>query len=318
MKQLPYFFPIPMRYIFLIPFVCSFVAVAQTAPPSTAPKPAAAPPAAAAAGPVTPDNKVVATIDGKDYTAGEVRALVDKFPPQIRSAFAQNPTRALNFIFMMQYLADQAQFHNLDKEPEFQQDFLYTRLNLLSQAELNNYRNTYQPTYDEQKAYYDEHAAQYEQAHVKVIYISFVSGAMKGAGKELDEAGAKAKIEDLRKQILAGADFSKLAAENSEDKASAAKGGDFGIITRVSPYPEVIKSTVFALKEGEVSEPVRQPNGYYLFKLAKLDKQSFNDVQSKVFEQLKQDHFNQWVKGIEKRYTVNVKDSQFFAGHPPR
>ena len=307
-----------MRYIFLIPLLCSFVAPAQTAQPSAPPKAAAAPPAAAAAGPVTPDNKVVATIDGKDYTAGEVRALVDKFPPQIRSAFAQNPTRALNFIFMMQYLADQAQFHNLDKEKEFQQDFEYTRLNLLSQAELNNYRNTYQPTYDEQQAYYNEHAAQYEQAHVKVIYISFVSGALKDAGKELDEAGAKAKIEDLRRQILAGADFSKIAAENSEDKASAAKGGDFGIITRVSPYPEAIKSTVFALKEGEVSEPVRQPNGYYLFKLAKLDRQSFNDVQSKVFEQLKQDHFNQWVKGIETRYDVNVKDPQFFAGHPPR
>ncbi len=302
-----------MRHILLIPLFCSFVAPAQTAPQKEAVKPPAA-----AAGPVTPDNKVVATIDGKDYTAGEVRALVDKFPPQIRSAFAQNPTRALNFIFMMQYLADQAQYHNLDKAPEFQQDFEYTRLNLLSQAELNNYRNTYQPTYDEQQAYYNEHAAQYEQAHVQVIYISFVSGALKDAGKALDEAGAKAKIEDLRKQIVAGADFSKLAAENSEDKASAAKGGDFGIITRVSPYPEVIKSTVFALKEGEVSEPVRQPNGYYLFKLAKLDKQSFNDVQSKVFEQLKQDHFNQWVKSIETRYTVNVKDPQFFAGHPPR
>ncbi len=304
-----------MRF-FLFSILCSVAALAQTAQPSTPSKPAAPP--AAAAGPVTPDSTVVATIDGKDYTAGQVRALVDKFPQQIRAAFAQNPVRALNFIFMMQHLAHEAEFHNLDKQPEFQQDFEYTRLNLLSQAELNNYRNTYLPSDDEQKAYYDMHAAQYEQAHVKVIYISFVAGAVKGEAKVLDEAGAKAKIEDLRKQILAGADFSKLAADNSEDKASASKGGDFGIITRVSPYPDVIKNTVFALKQGDVSEPVRQPNGYYLFKLDKLDKQTFNDVQAKVYEQLKQEHFNSWVKGIETRYTVNVKDPQFFAGHPPR
>ncbi len=301
--------------IFFPAILLAAQAYAQTTPAQPpAPKPAPSP----APTTITPDDKVVATIDGKDYTAGEIRALLDKFPPQIRTAFSQNPTHALNFIFMMRHFAEQAQFHNLDKTPEFQQDFEYARLNMLSQAELNNYRNTYAPSPDEEKAYYDAHADLYEQAHVKVIYISFVAKPPANDPKILGEAAAKAKIDGLRQQILGGADFSKLASDNSEDKASAAKGGDFGIITRASPYPDVIKNIVFALKAGDVSEPVRQANGFYLFKLDKLEKQTLNDVESKIFLQLQQDHFNSWVKSIETRYTVNVKDPQFFAGHPPR
>ena len=77
------------------------------------------------------------------------------------------------------------------------------------------------------------------------------------AKKTLTEAEAKAKIDDLKKQIEAGADFGKLAKENSDDKDSAAKDGDFGLIKKNSPYPEAIKKTVFELKPGQVSEPLR-------------------------------------------------------------
>ncbi len=295
---------------------------AQTQPvPGAPPKPPAAAAAEStpkAAEPATPPDTVVAKIDGKNYTAAEINALVDQFPPQVRGAFANNPVHTLNFIFMLQHLAHQAEFENLDKDKAFQQDWNYSRLNLLSNAELNHYRNTYSPTHAEEQTYYNDNIGRFQEAHVRVIYISFVATAPAGDTKSLGEPDAKAKIDDLRKRIEAGEDFAKVAADNSEDKASAAKGGEFPIITRVSPYPDAIKNTVFALKPGELSQPVRQPNGFYLFKLDKIETEPFNNVESKIFQQLQQDHFNDWVKSIETRYNINVVDSHYFAGHPPR
>ena len=266
----------------------------------------------------TPPDKVVCKIDGKDYTAAQVKQMVDEFPPQVRDAFTKNPTRTLNYIFMLKHLAHQAEFEGLDKKPQFEQDFEFSRLTMLSQAELNNYRNSYTPSPAEEKAYYEKRADNYEEAKVKVIYVSFIANPPKDNPKARTEEAAKAKIEDIRKQWAAGADFGKLAADNSEDKASAAKGGDFGSITRTSGYPENIKTAVFALKEGDVSEPVRQPNGFYLLKLEKLEKHPFTEVESKIHSQLQQDHFQEWVKSIETRYTVNVEDPQYFAVRPPR
>ena len=75
------------------------------------------------------------------------------------------------------------------------------------------------------------------------------------AKKSLTEAEAKAKIADLRKKLLSGADFGQVARENSDDKESAAKDGDFPPIKRSSSYPEDIKNAVFALKPGEISAP---------------------------------------------------------------
>lgn len=299
--------------------VALMVATAVCAQTQTAPGGSAKPPAAAAASAaVTPPDTVVAKIDGKNYTAAEVNALVDQFPPQVRGAFANNPIRTLNFIFMLQHLSKQAEFENLDKDKAFQQDWNYSRMNLLSNAELNHYRNSYSPTHAEEQAYYNDNIGRYQEAHVRVIYISFVAGPMKGDTKSLNEAAAKAKIEDLRQKIEAGADFGKMAAENSEDKASASKGGEFPPITRLSPYPDAIKNSVFALKPGELSQPVRQPNGFYLFKLDKIETESFNSVESKIFEQLKQDHFNTWVKSIETRYNIDVVDKKYFEGRPPK
>ncbi len=298
--------------------LCAQTPAPAPAPTAPAPPGIAAPAPKAAPAPETPPDKIVAKIDGKEYTAGEVKKLLDEFPPQVRDAFSKNPTRTLNYIFMLKHLAHQAEFEGLDKKPQFEQDFEFSRLTMLSQAELNNYRNGYRPTPEEEKAYYDKWADNYQEAKVKVIYISFVATPPKDNPKARTEEQAKAKIEEIRKQVADGADFGKLAADNSEDKASAAKGGDFGSITRTSGYPENIKTAVFALKEGEVSEPVRQPNGFYLLKLEKLETHPFTEVESKIHSQLQQDHFQEWVKSIETRYTVNVEDPQFFAVRPPR
>ena len=79
------------------------------------------------------------------------------------------------------------------------------------------------------QAYYDAHKAQYEvkdQAKVRHILI-----AVPGGGRmRRTDAAAKAKAEDLLKQIKAGGDFAALATKNSDDPGSKQSGGRAGIL----------------------------------------------------------------------------------------
>jgi len=80
-----------------------------------------------------------------------------------------------------------------------------------------------------------------------------------------EEAAMKAKADNLLKQIKGGADFAKLAKENSEDPGSGANGGDLGDwITHGQMVPEFDKA-IFTLKPGELSpEPVKSMFGYHI------------------------------------------------------
>ena len=132
------------------------------------------------------------------------------------------------------------------------------------------------------------------------------------------KAEAKAKIEDLAKQIQGGADFGKLARENSDDKASAAKDGDFGVDQagqRLSASKS--KTAVFALKQGEISAPIKQPNGFYLIRAEEINQQSFNDAIFKLFQTVRQAKFQEWLKGMQAQYNVKIENPAYFAPRVP-
>jgi peptidyl-prolyl cis-trans isomerase SurA len=79
----------------------------------------------------------------------------------------------------------------------------------------------------------------------------------------MTDAQAKAKLEDLRKQILAGADFAKLAKEYSEDPGSASNGGDLGWIDPGSTVP-AFDEEMNKLQVGQISEPFKSQYGWHI------------------------------------------------------
>jgi len=74
------------------------------------------------------------------------------------------------------------------------------------------------------------------------------------------------KAKDLLIAIRVGADFGKLAREMSSDSALKERGGDLGFVSRGMLQPDIEK-VVFSLKPGEVSEVVKSPLGYHIFKV---------------------------------------------------
>lgn len=116
------------------------------------------------------------------------------------------------------------------------------------------------------KTYYEQNGARLgtaEERRASHILITAPSTASAD-----DKAKAKAKAEDLLKQVLAApATFADVARKNSQDPGSAEKGGDLDFVTRgamVKPFEDA----VFALKKGEISPKVVETEfGYHVIKL---------------------------------------------------
>jgi peptidyl-prolyl cis-trans isomerase D len=91
------------------------------------------------------------------------------------------------------------------------------------------------------------HFSHPEQVHARHILIAVPEGA-----SEREKADAKAKAEDVLKQVRApGADFNKLAAKYSNDPSTRMHGGDLGSFPRgqmIKPFEDA----VFKMTPGEV------------------------------------------------------------------
>jgi peptidyl-prolyl cis-trans isomerase SurA len=86
--------------------------------------------------------------------------------------------------------------------------------------------------------------------------------------KATNEAEAGRKAAMLEQKLAAGADFSELAMDYSEDP-SASTGGDLGFLAESSlnRSPAALKAAVLALKVGQVSQPIPENGGYRILKL---------------------------------------------------
>lgn len=86
--------------------------------------------------------------------------------------------------------------------------------------------------------------------------------------ENLDPASvARARIEGLRRRIIdGGEDFAAIARQYSDDTYSGTQGGDLGEATRGS-FLSSIDDAIWSLPIGEVSEPVRSPNGWHLIQV---------------------------------------------------
>jgi parvulin-like peptidyl-prolyl isomerase len=77
---------------------------------------------------------------------------------------------------------------------------------------------------------------------------------------------ALAKIKDIRRQIETGADFDQTAVSRSEDPSVAVNKGRLGFISR-GQFVKEFEDKAFAMKPGELSEPVRTQFGWHLIKV---------------------------------------------------
>jgi len=95
----------------------------------------------------------------------------------------------------------------------------------------------------------------------------------------------KAEVEAVLDELRQGRNFEELAKERSIDKFSANRGGDMGYFFRwIQMHPAVEKA--FSLEVGEVSEPVKSPEGYHIVKVTEKRRVKFERIKEDLRRRL--------------------------------
>jgi len=208
-------------------------------------------------------------------------------------------------LWIQKYLAEEAEKNHYDQQSPIKEQLEIARWQILALVEINDLQNKTPVKLEEQEKYYADHPQEFQESKVKVIKIAF--------GKDRTEAEAKERAEALRKKALEkDADFGKLAHDNSDDADTAAKNGDWGVIKGSSKFPEDVKKAIFSLKAGGVSEPVRQSNGYYLFRVDEVTTQPYEKVREQIYENIKSQRFQGTWQQIQDKNKLKIENEDFF------
>ena len=111
------------------------------------------------------------------------------------------------------------------------------------------------------RSYYDAHRLQFDRPASATLSVLYIARRVTAA----DSVAVRARIGLLRSQIAGGAKFDEVAKRESADSASATQGGALGKTTRGSLVP-AFEKVAYALKPGELSEPVLTPFGWHIIK----------------------------------------------------
>lgn len=91
------------------------------------------------------------------------------------------------------------------------------------------------------------------------------------------------KALDIKERLAAGADFARLAEDESLDSGSAENGGDLGFFGRGRMVPE-FEAVAFSLEPGIISDPVSTAFGYHIIKVEEK-----REAVAAVYDQVKEE-----------------------------
>ncbi|MDR2561880.1 MAG: peptidyl-prolyl cis-trans isomerase [Holophagales bacterium] len=126
----------------------------------------------------------------------------------------------------------------------------------------------------------------------KNSYIELKASHILIRGTTPDEIkAAQEKILKIRARLMAGANFAKVAEEESEDPSAKANYGDLGWF-RDGTMDKGFWDGAFALKKGEISGPVQSMYGLHLIKLEDRREKTFEEAKRELASEIANERFS--------------------------
>jgi peptidyl-prolyl cis-trans isomerase C len=281
------------------------------------------PAATATAKPATTNTVTAATGDPVIITAGDIVIKQSEFESALKTLPAEYQSYAMGpgkkqfgeDYLRMKMLAQMGYKAGLQNDPAVQQQLALMKDNLVANAQLAQIEKSVTLSDAELQKMYDENKKDYEQVKAKHILIAFKGSPAAQPGKpELTEEQAKAKAEELKKQIAGGAKFEDVAKKESDDTGSGANGGELGAFGHGQMVPE-FETAAFAAKVGDVIGPIRTQYGYHLIRVESHDYTPFAGVKATLEKKEHQKALQAKLEAL-KAETKPVFNDTYFAAPP--
>lgn len=142
-----------------------------------------------------------------------------------------------------------------------------------------------------------------QQTHARHILIK--------TSEIASETDARNRLLQLKERLDNNADFAELAKLHSDD-ASAPKGGDLGWISPGDTVPDFEKA-MNALKDGQISEPVRTPFGWHLIQVLERRAQDVGRERQRLLarqeirERKADEAYQEWMRQLRDRAYVEYR-----------
>jgi hypothetical protein len=272
----------------------------------TAPAPAATPTPAVAPGSTLPPDTVVIMIGAQKITRAQFEELLAAAAP--KAAAPADKRKVAEQYADLETMAQEARRRMLDENPETKLMVSLQTDTVLANMLAKKVSDKAQFTDLDLRAYFNAHPGEFQEAKGSHILIRFKGSTvpLKPNEKDLTEAEALAKAQDLRAKLVAGADFAALAKAESDDAGSAAKGGDLGAFKQgqmVAPFDHA----AFTAPIGEVTEPVRTNFGYHLIKISARTTTTFEQAKPTI----EKDIARESMEAIRAKTPVTLNEEYF-------
>jgi parvulin-like peptidyl-prolyl isomerase len=231
------------------------------------------------------DSDVLAHIGDIDVKVGDVKIALQQLPPVKAYEIEQNPVafrHLVESVALRQLLLKEAIAKHWDQQPEVASQIERVKSTTIANSyllELTKLPDDY-PGEDELRKTYEETKQSLSIPHRFQLSQIFIAQPADADAAKI--ASAQAKLQALLKKLHEpAADFAEIARSDSEDKASAAKGGEMGWLDDTK-LPSLIRLRVIHLAKSAISEPIRINDGWHIVKV--LDNA---DVSPVPYDQIK-------------------------------
>jgi peptidyl-prolyl cis-trans isomerase C len=245
---------------------------------------------------VSADDVVVAKVNGVDikqsdldFAASEVGAQLANFPPEDRRRML------LQFVMENELMAEAAVQAALDSGPSFEDRLKYHKRRALRDAYYDKSVRNAIPDEDAKKIYDTKIAGMKpeEEIHARHILVA-----------------TEAEAKEVKERLMKGEDFATVAQEKSKDPS--AEGGDLGFFGRgqmLKPFEDA----AFALKVGEISDPVQTQFGWHIIKVEEKRTRplpTFDQVKDTIISQLTSQKAKDTLKQLHDTAKIEIIDPE--------
>lgn len=235
-----------------------------------------------------------------------INTLNPDMPQNSRQMLAQQYAKAL-------VLQDMAEHQHLQDTQHFKDMMEFMRTQVLAQELVKQAQDKAKPTPAEIDEYYKQHQQDYEQAALKRLYIPKSKPSLKTDEKQPTDAELKLEADKFRARAAAGEDFDKLEKEIYEAAGVKTPPPPTSIPNwRRSMVPPA-QASIFDLKPGEVSQPLIQPEGIYIYKMDSRKAIPLNEVRAEIEQTLQREKLSASLDSVMNSVKPELNQNYFGA-----